>query len=256
MGKASILLPPSIVKKNVLGLNLRLFLAALTGVMMGPLSRVPNAQKGTSREEPSNREVRQKLENRRWASMEATRWKQRYFGPHASPSPFYADLRERQYRGSRRRPAHQKCGMKRCENQQVLQLRQHRLSINRLRQDAVIFDPAIRIHIGFNHYRVISHIAERRFKRRLFELGTGIKHQRDVSAAGLQFGGQSKEAEQQSKKQYGGDNSRRSRDHESMERVLQAHQKTFKPWTARARSLARNRDPQFQRQIRRSFLPS
>jgi hypothetical protein len=70
MGKASILLPPSIVEKNVLGLNLRLFLAALTDVMMGPLSRIPSAQKGTSEEEPSNREVRKTDDVQEWKQQD------------------------------------------------------------------------------------------------------------------------------------------------------------------------------------------
>jgi hypothetical protein len=38
------------VERNVWGSNLRRFLAAAAGVMIGPLSRIPNAQKGTSHE--------------------------------------------------------------------------------------------------------------------------------------------------------------------------------------------------------------
>src|ERR1700719_233717 len=44
-------LPPSMVERNVWGSNLRRFLAAAAGVMIGPLSRILNAQKGTSHEQ-------------------------------------------------------------------------------------------------------------------------------------------------------------------------------------------------------------
>ena len=37
-------------RKECLGSNLRRFLAAAAGAMIGPLSRIPNAQKGTSHE--------------------------------------------------------------------------------------------------------------------------------------------------------------------------------------------------------------
>jgi hypothetical protein len=40
-----IFLPPSMVERNVLGSNLLSLLATTMAVMIGPLARVPNAQK-------------------------------------------------------------------------------------------------------------------------------------------------------------------------------------------------------------------
>src|SRR5580693_9053016 len=49
LGNAVIFLPPSMVERNVLGSNFLRILAP-TVVMVGPLSRVPNARKSTSYE--------------------------------------------------------------------------------------------------------------------------------------------------------------------------------------------------------------
>jgi hypothetical protein len=45
--RAAIFLPRSMVERSVLGSNLLGFLAAATGVIIGPFSSVPNAQKET-----------------------------------------------------------------------------------------------------------------------------------------------------------------------------------------------------------------
>src|ERR1700694_149571 len=168
--------------------------------------------------------------------------------------PLNANLRKRQHRRPRRRPSHRKRRMERSKNQQVLQLRQHRLGVVRLRQDAVILHAAIGIHVGFNHHRVVAHIAERRAEGGLFELRPGVQHKRNVSAAGLQFCRQGKEAQQQTESQHGAEQSRRSRNHEGVKRVFEPHQRTFKPRTTRLRGLARNRKTQLQRQIGRGLF--
>src|SRR5439155_24493965 len=43
------------VERNVLGSNWLRFLAATTGVMIGPLSRIPNAQEATAYDEGMNK---------------------------------------------------------------------------------------------------------------------------------------------------------------------------------------------------------
>src|ERR1019366_493126 len=140
------------------------------------------------------------------------------------------------------------------EDQQVLQLRQYRLRVIRLRQDAIVFHPPVGIHVGFNHQSIVAHIAERRAERRLLQLRPNVQHQRNVSAARPQFRRQSKEAQQQSEKQHGTDHPRRGRNHESVERILQPHQRPFKSRTPCLRRLARNRHPQLQRQVSRRLL--
>src|SRR5208337_3960235 len=65
---------------------------------------------------------------------------------------------------------------------------------------------------------------------------------------------QGEEAQQQPESQHRADQSRRGRNHESVERISQPYQHPFKPRTPRLRRLARNRDPQLQCQVRRRLL--
>ena len=98
----------------------------------------------------------------------------------------HVDLGERHYRAPCRRMPHQGRRTERRENKHVLHLHRQILIFAGIRENTVVVYTPLGIHVSFNHQRIFLDAVRRSPKRRLFKLGRGLNHQRNVAIAGLE----------------------------------------------------------------------